>query len=165
MASLIAVVDAWDMGHWEFGEALDGLADADLWRRPAPGLWSIGELMGHMAYWEATRFTGPVVEGDPRGALVDARFRYYDPSVPEPVVLPIGVAEAAAQLGAVHAAAAKVVREADPDSEDKPGEGIVGMWDGATWGDLVKYMAFHVGYHTGQAYSARHLMGHATKDN
>lgn len=165
MASLVAVVDAWDLGHWEFGEALDGLADEDLWRRPTPTLLSIGEIMGHMAYWEAIRFTGPVVEDDPRGSLVDARFRYYDTTLADPVVLPLGVAQAAAELKRVHDAAAAVVRAADPDSQARPPAEITGMWDDATWGDLVMYMAFHVGYHTGQAYSVRHLLGHMTKDN
>jgi hypothetical protein len=153
------------VGHWELGEVLEGLPDADLWRRPHPKLLSIGEMMGHIAYWEATRFTGPLVEDDPRGPLVDPRFRYYDPNVDEPVALDIGVAEAAAQLKAVHEAAAKVVRDLDPDSQDKPGPGFSWMGEDATWGDLVMYMAFHVGYHTGQAASARHLMGHTIKDN
>ncbi|MCW5938330.1 MAG: DinB family protein [Fimbriimonadaceae bacterium] len=165
MASLQAVVDTWDMGHWELGEVLEGLADEDLWRRPHPKHLSIGEMMGHMAYWEATRFTGALVENDPRGPLVDARFRYYDPNVDEPVALDMGVAEAMAQLKAVHEAAAKVVRDRDPDSQDKPGPEISGMWEGATWGDLVNYMAFHVGYHTGQAASVRHLLGSEFKDN
>jgi uncharacterized damage-inducible protein DinB len=38
-----------------------------------------------------------------------------------------------------------------------------GQWQ--TWGNLLQYQAFHVAYHTGQAYSARHLLGHETEDN
>ena len=28
----------WDTAHWEFSLALEGLSDADLWRRAAPRL-------------------------------------------------------------------------------------------------------------------------------
>jgi uncharacterized damage-inducible protein DinB len=37
--------------------------------------------------------------------------------------------------------------------------------DDWAWGDTLQYMAFHIAYHTGQMYSARHLMGHETANN
>jgi len=172
MANVELLLKAWDMAHWEFGEALEGLEDADLWRRPAPALLSVGELIGHMAYCEATRFTGPAVSDDPRGPLVDQVFSYYESQVANRVVLPIGVAQAAADLERIHESAVAKVRDLAPDSEALPPPGIQGMWEGSNWGDLLNYMVFHVAYHTGQAYSARHLIysarhliGHRTKDN
>lgn len=34
-----------------------------------------------------------------------------------------------------------------------------------TYRAFLTYAAFHVAYHTGQMYSARHLLGEATPDN
>jgi hypothetical protein len=42
-------------GYFEVQEAFKGLADENVWKRPAEGLLSVGELAGHIAYWEAVR--------------------------------------------------------------------------------------------------------------
>ena len=34
-----------------------------------------------------------------------------------------------------------------------------------TWGESIRYTIFHVAYHTGQIYTARHLLGEETPDN
>jgi uncharacterized damage-inducible protein DinB len=46
----------------------------------------------------------------------------------------------------------------DPDSP-APGFG------GFTYREALKYASFHVSYHTGQIYTARHLLGEQTPDN
>ncbi len=51
-------LNLWDMGYFEAKFAFEGLADANVWKRPAEGLLSVGELAGHIAYWEAIKFTG-----------------------------------------------------------------------------------------------------------
>ncbi|MEA2552859.1 MAG: hypothetical protein QOJ65_1035, partial [Fimbriimonadaceae bacterium] len=53
MAKLDQLIKAWDEGQWEFSLAFEGLADEDVWRRPHPQLLSIGELAGHIAFWDA----------------------------------------------------------------------------------------------------------------
>lgn len=45
-------------GFYEATFAFEGLADENVWKRPSEGLLSVGELAGHIAYWEAVRLTG-----------------------------------------------------------------------------------------------------------
>ena len=54
-----------ELGYFEVKEAFEGLADENVWKRPAEGLLSVGELAGHIAYWEAVRLAG---EGGDRAA-------------------------------------------------------------------------------------------------
>ena len=54
-----------ELGYFEVQFAFEGLADENVWKRPAAGLISVGELAGHIAYWEAVRlagFTAPEAE-------------------------------------------------------------------------------------------------------
>ncbi len=160
MAKLDLLIQAWDEGHREFAIALEGLSDEDLWTRPHPKLLSIGELAGHMMYWEALmvgkdRLPGDVIEG----ILVDPAFNYYTEEIGQPVKLDIGVAELLTEVKRVHELAKKAMLDFDPASADAlPGEG----W---TWGYYLQYRVFHTAYHTGQAYSVRHLLGHTPTDN
>src|SRR5260370_19161292 len=47
-----------ELGYYELKFAFEGLADENVWKRPAPGLLSVGELAGHIAFWEAVRLAG-----------------------------------------------------------------------------------------------------------
>ena len=47
-----------DQGFYEVKFAFAGLADDNVRRRPAEGLLSVGELTGHIAYWQAVRLAG-----------------------------------------------------------------------------------------------------------
>jgi hypothetical protein len=167
MASLDIMIAALDEAHREFAFVFEGLADEDVWRRPDPNLLSVGELAGHAAHWEAVRFVGPGATNSPdlsqvriKSPLVDSRFRYYSTSIGEPVVLPMTAAEVLAEVTRVHHECKAAITQAAPDTEALfPGSN----W--ATWGNILTYQAFHVAYHTGQAYSVRHLLGHTTTDN
>ena len=44
-----------EQGYYEVKFAFEGLADENVWKRPAEGMLSVGELAGHVAYGEATR--------------------------------------------------------------------------------------------------------------
>lgn len=157
------LLEAWDSGHWEFTLAFEGLSDEDLWRRTDPRLLSLGELAGHVAYWQAVWIHGdgndrPDLASLPvRSPLVDHAFRYYSGTVDSPTQLDLGVEQVLEEVKKVHetAKAALVGKAFD--------EAHPGQW--GTWGKLVEYQVFHVAYHTGQAYSVRHLMGHETTDN
>jgi hypothetical protein len=163
MATLAPLIDAWNEAHREFDIAYGGLKDSDLWVRPHPRLLSLGELAAHVAYWQAVWVMGTGDGGSDvrvvpvQSPLVDNAFRYYTSSVGEPAMLNLGVAEVLAEVRRVHEAAVAFVADKDID------EPYPGQWQ--TWGNLVQYQAFHVAYHTGQAYSVRHLMGHETEDN
>ncbi|MEO7717047.1 MAG: hypothetical protein ABIY70_12660 [Capsulimonas sp.] len=45
-----AYLEVLDLGYFEAPFAFEGLADENVWKRPAPGLLSVGELAGHIAY-------------------------------------------------------------------------------------------------------------------
>lgn len=63
-----AYLSALELGYHEVTFAFDGLADGHVWKRPAAGLLSVGELAGHIAYWEAVKFASE--GGDPEPDLI-----------------------------------------------------------------------------------------------
>ncbi|MCW5940853.1 MAG: DinB family protein [Fimbriimonadaceae bacterium] len=156
MANLDLLVAALDMAHWELGEAFKGLPDEDVWRRPHPRLWSVGELAAHIAYGEDTNVTGGS-EGNPfryRSA------RYYEPFEDEPLVMDFGAEALYRAVEEVHAAVKAILAANPPD-----GDAVNPHRPDWNWRQTLEYMVFHVAYHTGQIYSARHLLGHETVDN
>ena len=163
MSDLKVLIDAWDEAHREFAIALGDLSDEDLWRRAHPRLLSVGELAAHIAYWQAVWVTGggnmnPDLSQLPiKSPLVDQAARYYTSSVDHAFVTDLSTTQVLEEVGRVHDAAKAAV--SGFQMEDK----YPGQW--GTWGNLVQYQVFHVAYHTGQAYSVRHLMGHQTEDN
>ena len=96
--------------------------------------------------------------------LIDARFRYYPetlaatPSEAHRAMTGRGVYE---ELLRVHADSIAHFRALNPD----PTTRIPGCPTGFTYGEYLEYAVFHVAYHTGQMYSARHLLGEETPDN
>ena len=92
-----------------------------------------------------------------KGPFIDNAFRYYTGTVEHPFSLPMDAKQALEELMRVHEAAKAFVASKEKD------EKYPGQWE--TWGNLIQYQAFHVAYHCGQVYSARHLMGHETEDN
>lgn len=163
MSSLDPLIAAWDEAHREFAIALGGLPDEDLWKRADPRLLSVGELAGHVAYWQAVWTLGggsnrPDLEQLPlKSPLLDHAFRYYTSSVDHAFQLALGTNQVVEEVSQVHRAAKEAVAG---KAADDP---YPGQW--RTWGNLVQYQVFHVAYHTGQAYSVRHLLGHQTEDN
>ncbi|MBS1709880.1 MAG: DinB family protein, partial [Armatimonadetes bacterium] len=154
---LEALIKVWDLGYFEVGEAFTGLTDEHLWQRPAPGLLSVGELAGHVAFWEAVRYGG---KGQTDGwqpdldsctilsPLVHPHFRYFTGAVEEP--LPAELAKLSAQvvhdeLKRIHAASVEKVRELGIGLDDP----IPGWGANTKLGDFVRYSIFHIAYHTG----------------
>ena len=163
MAKLEMLLKCSDDAHWEFYLAVEGLSDADLWRRAHPQLLSVGELAGHVAYWEAVSIASYLPEDSPNrivSPLVDKRFDYYTNEVNNPVALDLGVDEVLNELKKIHLSFRSATETIDPDSDD-----AIPDRPGFTWGAYLRYQAFHIAYHTGQAFSVRHLMGHMTNDN
>ena len=92
--------------------------------------------------------------------LVSRDFRYYTGQVEQPVELDLGAEALAAEISRVHAEARAALIATNPSLEDP----FPGPFQ-SSWADCLKYMIFHVSYHTGQIYSARHIFGHVTEDN
>ena len=153
-----------DLCYFEVTEAFKGLADENVWKRPAPGLLSVGELAGHVAYWEALRLTGDQNSQDIStcsisSPLLDERFKYYTGTITTPVELPLTAQQVKDELLRIHAEAMASLRALNPEvSSPAP------HWH-SNFGDLLRYMIFHIAYHTGQMYSVRHLLGEETPDN
>ena len=160
-----------ELGYYEVPFAFEGLADTNVWKRPAPGLLSVGELAGHIAYWEAVRFAGEGGEQPPdlskcrvSSPLIDHRFAYYpntiasEPSEPHKAMTAKQVCR---ELVRVHEESVAHFTALNPALESTP----PGWPPKQTYTQFLTYAAFHVSYHTGQMYSVRHLLGEETPDN
>jgi hypothetical protein len=164
MPDIATLVSVWDTAIWEFSLVFEGLEDADVWRRPDPKILSIGEIAGHVAYWEAMKSVEPspdnVNELPIKSPLLHQGVRYFTGNVSNPVDLGLSAEVVKSELERIHAEVKDSVLQLGHKPED-----LVAGTEGATWGFYFEYFGFHVAYHAGQAFSARHLMGHETTDN
>lgn len=171
-----AYLQVLNLGYSEVKEAFAGLADENVWKRPAKDLLSVGELAGHIAYWEAVRLAGE--SGEPlfgvpqadlekcrvRSPLIDTRFEYHTTTrgtPPSEQHLAMTAEQVCRELVRVHEEAAADFTARDPDPASCP----PGWPPGSSYGELLRYLAFHIAYHTGQMYTVRHLLGEKTPDN
>jgi uncharacterized damage-inducible protein DinB len=150
------LIKAWETAHWELGEAFKGMPDEDLWTRPHPSLWSVGELGCHLGLWESINYSGGAI----KTPFMIAAAKYYTPPLPDPIVLDMSAEAAYAEVQRVHKAALQEFEMGgcDPTAKNPFREN----W---TWAETVEYGVIHTAYHTGQIYSARHMLGHQTEDN
>lgn len=169
-----------ELGYYEAKFAFEGLADENVWKRPAPGLLSVGEIAGHIAYWEAVRFAGeggvPTPEANGislapdltkcrvHSLLIDHRFGYYPTTIatlPSEQHLAMTAEQVCHEFMRVHEEAVADFKARNPRLESTP----LGWPSHYTYDEFLKYAVFHVSYHTGQMYSVRHLLGEETPDN
>jgi hypothetical protein len=164
---------ALDLCYFEVTEAFKGLADEHVWKRPEGGLLSVGELAGHVAYWEAVRFGGAGKDGSSSpdlstckvtSPIIDPRFAYYSTTIathPSEEHLAMTAEQVLTELMRVHQEAMALLKALNPNLEAQ-----APWWSPrSNYGELLRYVAFHVAYHTGQMYSVRHLLGEVTPDN
>jgi hypothetical protein len=163
MSDLAILIEAWDEAYRELGIALENMPDEDLWKRPHPRLLSVGELAGHVAYGQAAWTLGPGIDRPDmaqlsiESPLLHEGFRYYTTNVEHAHQVDLDAGQVLHELLKIHEAAKAAVAGKGKDDV------YPGHW--GTWGAVVQYQVFHVAYHTGQAYSVRHLLGHETEDN
>ena len=125
---LEAYVKMLEMGYFEAKESFGGLKDENVWKRPAAGLLSVGELAGHIAYWQAIKLAG---EGEDltkckvSSLLIDPRFRYYDTTMatpPSEEQLAMSAEQVCSELQRVHRESVAQVKALNPDlKSDAPG--------------------------------------------
>ena len=154
-------LDLLELDYFEIGEAFKGLADENVWKRPADGLLAVGEIAGHICYAEASRFAPDNQVSSP---LIDSRFEYYPNTLatsPSEEHLAMTASEVLQELMRVHTESVAAYRASNPDLESA----APGWSHSMTHRESLKYLVFHVAYHTGQIYSARHLLGEKTVDN
>lgn len=161
-----------ELGYYEVPFAFEGLRDKNVWKRPSPGLLSVGELAGHIAYWEAGKLAGAGGEkGHPdltmcrvSSLLIDPRFGYFPTTLTTPPSeqhLAMTAKQVGDELLRVHQETTESLKALNPDLSS----GVPGYSLNHTYEEVLKYAVFHVSYHTGQMYSARHLLGEETPDN
>ena len=169
-----------EQGYFELKFAFEGLAQENVWKRPAEGLLSLGELAGHIAYWEAVRLAGEGGEPDPeangasvmpdlakcrvRSLLIEDRFAYHPSTLetaPSEQHLAMTAEQVCQELLRVHEESVAYFKALDPDLESAA-PGWPPHW---TYRAFLEYLVFHIGYHTGQMYSVRHLLGEQPPDN
>jgi hypothetical protein len=168
-------IDLLDLAYYEATFGFDGLKDENVWKRPAPQLVSVGELAGHIAFWDAVRFAGEGGENGPflekcriKSPLIDDRFSYYPHSMASPPTeehRAMTAKQVCDELMRIHSESMAQLRASKPELDAAPPGWPVGGPSGATLREFVKYQIFHVSYHAGQIYSARHLLGEETPDN
>jgi len=165
-----AYLEIMEEAYFEVTEAFRGLADRNVWKRPAEGLLAIGEIAGHMAYWEAVKFAGDgahesdLAKCPVSSLLIDHRFRYYQTTIatqPSPEHLSMSAEEVCSELLRVHRESFAHFNARDINLNDHP----PGWWPNLTYKAFLSYAPIHVAYHTGQIYSVRHLLGEETPDN
>ncbi len=169
-----------DQGYYEVKFAFEGLADEKVWKRPTENLLSVGELAGHIAYGEAVRLAGDGTKPNPASSgiafipdlercrvispLIDRRFAYHPNTLltpPSEQHLAMTAEQVCGELLRVHAESVAHLKSLDPDLKS-----VVPGWSSEwTYGGSLEYLIFHIGYHTGQMYSVRHLLGDTTPDN
>ena len=150
-----------ELAYFELGEAFKGLADENVWKRPAEGVLSVGELAGHIAYGEVKHLAGG---GRVSSPLLDQQFRYYPTTLATPPSeehLAMTAAQVHTELVRVHQAAVTALKARNLDLASAAPDGSPGH----TYGDVLQYMIFHISYHIGQIYTVRHLLGEETPDN
>lgn len=169
-------LDQLELAYFEASVAFENLKDEHVWARPAERLVSIGELAGHIAVWQALRFAG---EGDEQGnpvpdtchvssPLISRRFAYHPMSMETPPSeehRAMGAADVWNELKRVHEESVAVLKSRPLDLDAPPPGWDKGGSTGGTLREMLKYQIFHVGYHVGQIYSARFLLGDSPPDN
>jgi hypothetical protein len=165
-----AYLEVLELAYFEVGEAFKGLGDENVWKRPADGLLSIGELAGHIAYWEAVRLAGEGEDRPPdlekchvKSLLIDARFSYYPSTLsipPSEQQLAMTTEQVGSELLRIHKESVAYFKSKNPDLNT-----FASGHPQFKYSEYLKYAIFHVSYHTGQMYSVRHLLGEVTPDN
>ena len=165
-------VDMFDLCYFEVQEAFRELADENVWKRPAEGLLSIGEIAGHIAYSEARRLASDddseaekeVATWAVHSPLIDRRFAYYPITLQNPPSeeqSKMTAEQVCQELVRVHEEAIAAFKKRAPDLDSA----VSANEPRYTYREALKYLIFHISYHTGQIYSARHLLGEQTPDN
>lgn len=155
-----------ELGYFELGEALTGLQDENLWQRPHPTCLSVGELAAHMAYAQAVRLAGEgrdLAKSKIQSPLLYQSLVYYPyiiESSPPAEALALTADQLRQETFRILKESTDYLRALNPDLDS-----LVPGLDGLTHEENLKYMVFHIAYHTGQIYSTRHLLGEQTPEN
>lgn len=163
------LIETWHWMYFETDLVLGGIAAEHLHQRPAPNLLAISEHLAHVARSEASivfrYLLGRPDEEWQTSVLTRDVFGWPPTMLEKPIeedLASLTLAEIAGEYLSLHdrcyRAALTLELPADHAFED--------AWDRVTTvRDRLRIAAYHVAYHAGQIYSARHLLGEDTPEN
>ncbi len=163
------LVEAWHWMYFETDLAFGGLSPQNLHRRPGPGLLAISEHVAHVVRSEASIINRGLFGQSPR-QWEDCLLRQpefgWPPTMLEGPINPelerMSVDEVMDAYLRQHSRCYELAQTChlSPDHVFKD------HWERCTTvRDRLRIAAYHVAYHTGQIYSARHLLGEETPEN
>lgn len=155
--------------YFEADFLFDGLSESNLHRRPGQNLLSVSEHVAHLVRSEAS-----IVErylwGRPEEEWADslmrrAKFGWPPTLLEQPVdseLAQLSIAVVYEELMSQHARCYQSALALELSADFEFGDD----WDRCrTVRDRLRIAAYHVAYHAGQIYSARHMLGEETPEN
>lgn len=155
--------------YFETDLMFEGLRPENLHRRPASNLLSISEHCAHLVRSEASivnRYLFGQLEAEWADTPMRKRLFGWPPTMLESPVdselLRMSIHEVRAALLAEHDRCYDLAQKLELPAEHVFDDDWARC---PTVGDRLKIAAYHVGYHMGQIYTVRHLLGEETPEN
>lgn len=168
-AEVSHLIETWHWMYFETDLLFEGLSEANLHRRPGPSLLAVSEHVAHVVRSEAS-IVNRYLFGQPEEQWADCLMRQkpfgWPPTLLESPVdsglQSLTVAEVKAEYLRNHERCYRLAQTLDL----APDFAFDDDWDRVrTVRDRLRIAAYHVAYHCGQIYSARHLLGEETPEN
>lgn len=161
-SEVATLVEAWHWMYFETDLMFDDLHPVNLHRRPTPKLLSVSEHCAHLVRSEAS-IVNRYLFGQPEAEWADTPMRKrlfgWPPTMLESPVDPdlaaMSVAEVKGALLDEHRRCYELAQKLELPAHHV----FEDDWD------RCRIAAYHVGYHMGQIYTARHLLGEETPEN
>jgi hypothetical protein len=167
---IVALIDAWHWSYLDFDLVFQGLSQENLVRRPHPNCLAICEHVAHIMRSEAS-IVRRYLFGEPEELWADhwmlkAPFGWPPDILAASIDPRFGSVEPEELKGFAHERHNAMVEYAE--GIDLPiAFGFADDWaDAAPTVEVrLRFAAYHVGYHVGQMYQTRHLLGDETPEN
>ena len=163
------LVESWHWMYFEVDLMFEGLRPENLHRRPAPTLLAVSEHCAHLVRSEASivhRYLFGQAEADWADSIMRKRLFGWPPTMLESPVDPelasMSIQEVKGALLQEHERCLNLAQKLELPATHVFNDD----WERCpTVGDRLRIAAYHVGYHMGQIYTARHLLGEETPEN
>ena len=163
------LIEAWHWMYFETDLVFGGLSESNIHKRPGPGLLAVSEHAVHVARSEAS-IIDRFLFGRPQEEWADCLFRKKEFGWPptmlespvDPELVKMSVREVEAEYLKQHNRCYELAKTLKLPADHT----FTDDWDRCVnVRDRLRIAAYHVGYHAGQIYSARHMLGEDTPEN
>ena len=166
---LRCLIESWHWMYFETDLVLGGVKEENLHRRPAPNLLSISEHLAHVARSEGSiicRYLAGESDSEWQTSVLTKQVFGWPPTMLESPtdaeLASMSLHEIATEYLALHDRCYQLALTLDL----APDHVFDDAWDRVTSvRDRLRIAAYHVGYHAGQIYTVRHLLGEETPEN